>query len=86
MQNARYLTSFNPLGRTIWYLPLSFARFARYQAFDADFDPEELSEAREWHTKFDMNSLPPGATSYSRSSGPGGQHVNKFVGIVTRSR
>jgi hypothetical protein len=52
-------------------------RFAKFQAHDAGFDPEELSEARRWHQTFEERLLPPGETSFSRSSGPGGQHVNK---------
>lgn len=54
-------------------------RFARFSAFDASFDQEELSEARQWRDKVNADSLPKGATVYARSSGPGGQHVNKFV-------
>lgn len=56
-----------------------FLRGARYQAFDADFDPKELDEARAWHKSFNHDSLPKGQTSFARSSGPGGQHVNKYV-------
>ncbi|GAB1317556.1 Putative translation release factor [Madurella fahalii] len=52
-------------------------RFLRHQAFDASFDQDELAEARKWHESFRINSLPLGSTSFSRSSGPGGQHVNK---------
>lgn len=54
-------------------------RSVRHQAFDASFDQEQLAEARKWHQSFQPNSLPEGNTSFSRSSGPGGQHVNKFV-------
>ncbi|KAK4192200.1 hypothetical protein QBC35DRAFT_243259 [Podospora australis] len=58
-------------------LSASFPRFARHQAYDAAFDEEELSEARKWRHSFRLESLPEGNTSFSRSSGPGGQHVNK---------
>ncbi len=60
---------------------LSFQRIAsvQHQAFDVSFDQEQLVEARKWHQSFNMGSLPQGNTSFSRSSGPGGQHVNKFV-------
>lgn len=54
-------------------------RFARYQAFDASFDPDELAEARRWRQAFSEDSLPKGTTIFARSSGPGGQHVNKSV-------
>ncbi|KAI1290572.1 hypothetical protein F5Y03DRAFT_401171 [Xylaria venustula] len=52
-------------------------RNVRYQAHDALFDQDDLEEARRWYASFDKDSLPKGQTSYSRSSGPGGQHVNK---------
>lgn len=60
-------------------LPLHLTRLARYQAYESSFDRDELSEARAWYETFDQSRLPKGATSYSRSSGPGGQHVNKSV-------
>lgn len=58
--------------------PLVFSRAARNQAFDADFDQDELAEARKWYSSFNGDDLPKGQTSYARSSGPGGQHVNKY--------
>ncbi|OTA80584.1 hypothetical protein M434DRAFT_223772 [Hypoxylon sp. CO27-5] len=64
--SARYL------GASIW-----FVRPVQHQAYEAFFDQDDLAEARRWHTSFNENSLPRGQTSYSRSSGPGGQHVNK---------
>lgn len=64
---------------TLSLRPLIFVRSARNQAFDATFDPDDLAEARKWHSSFDENELPKGQTSYSRSGGPGGQHVNKLV-------
>jgi len=41
----------------------------------------DISEARKWLMQFNENSLPPniGDVTYSRSSGPGGQNVNKYV-------
>ncbi len=54
-------------------------RSVKHQAFDASFDPEQLAEARTWRRSFQLSSLPEGSTSFSRSSGPGGQHVNKCV-------
>ncbi|KAL2268375.1 hypothetical protein VTJ83DRAFT_3221 [Remersonia thermophila] len=59
-----------------WLLQL-VRRSVRHQAFEASFDPEQLAEARKWHRSFNISSLPEGTTSFSRSSGPGGQHVNK---------
>ncbi|KAJ9428573.1 hypothetical protein QL093DRAFT_2571342 [Fusarium oxysporum] len=52
-------------------------RFKRYQAFDTGLDQEALSEARSWFQSFSPTQLPKGNTTYARSSGPGGQHVNK---------
>ncbi|KAH6653171.1 hypothetical protein BKA67DRAFT_310489 [Truncatella angustata] len=57
--------------------PLVHVGSIRNQAFDAAFDQDDLAEARKWHTSFDEHDLPKGQTSFSRSSGPGGQHVNK---------
>lgn len=54
-------------------------RLKQHKAFDADFDKKLLEEARKWKEKFTINQLPQGQTTYARSSGPGGQHVNKFV-------
>lgn len=56
-------------------------RFKRYQAFDAEFDKDALAEARSWFQSFTPTQLPKGNTTYARSSGPGGQHVNKYVEI-----
>lgn len=49
----------------------------RYSAFDSGLDPEELQAARKWRKTFAQDALPKGNTTFSRSSGPGGQHVNK---------
>lgn len=57
--------------------PLTTARFKRYEAYDAQFDNDALEEARQWFRSFDAGLLPKGSTTYARSSGPGGQHVNK---------
>lgn len=57
-------------------------RSIRFQAHDAFLDQDDLEEARKWHASFKEDSLPKGHVSYSRSSGPGGQHVNKYVPIV----
>lgn len=54
-------------------------RSKRYEAFDANLDKDALDEARKWHSSFDPARLPAGSTTFARSSGPGGQHVNKLV-------
>lgn len=80
------------LSRTTWRSwPAPFQqrptlRALRYQAFDSAFDREDLDEARKWHDSFRLSSIPKGSTSYSRSSGPGGQHVNKYVIRLHRAR
>ncbi|KAH6990520.1 hypothetical protein BKA56DRAFT_667083 [Ilyonectria sp. MPI-CAGE-AT-0026] len=53
------------------------ARFKRYQAYEAELDKDALAEARAWYRSFSPAQLPKGNTTYARSSGPGGQHVNK---------
>lgn len=60
-------------------LPRAVVRTARYQAFDSGLDPEEVSAARSWYQTFQQANLPSGKTVYSRSSGAGGQHVNKYT-------
>lgn len=52
----------------------------RYDAYGAELDAEQLEEARKWNANFDPSLLPKGITTYARSSGPGGQHVNKYDG------
>ncbi|KAK4232017.1 hypothetical protein QBC38DRAFT_506406 [Podospora fimiseda] len=58
-------------------------RFVNHQAFDAAFDQDQLAKARKWRQSFQIDNLPEGSTSYSRSSGPGGQHVNKTESKAT---
>ncbi|KAK4100387.1 hypothetical protein N658DRAFT_497379 [Parathielavia hyrcaniae] len=65
-----------------WTVP-ALQRSVRHQAFDASFDQDQLAEARKWHQSFQVGSLPEGNTSFSRSSGPGGQHVNKETKATT---
>lgn len=51
-----------------------------YTILSSKFSPEEISQARSWLDSLSSNSLPPPSSfliSYSRSSGPGGQNVNK---------
>ncbi|KAI0424347.1 hypothetical protein F5Y09DRAFT_143255 [Xylaria sp. FL1042] len=63
--------------------PLVHLRKVRHQAHDLLFDPDDLEEARKWHASFNKDSLPKAQTTYSRSSGPGGQHVNKTESKAT---
>ncbi|CAK7222253.1 hypothetical protein SBRCBS47491_004803 [Sporothrix bragantina] len=66
-----------PLPGTTATVPQRAANGGRYSAFDSGFDPDELKAARQWRQSFTQDALPKGNTTYSRSSGPGGQHVNK---------
>ncbi len=59
-------------------------RYKRYSAFEADLDKDALTVARKWHASFEPSQLPTGSTTYARSSGPGGQHVNKCVSTLRR--
>ena len=46
-----------------------------------DADEAELDAARKWLANLDTDTIPRsiGDVSFSRSSGPGGQNVNKYV-------
>jgi hypothetical protein len=48
----------------------------------------DVSAARKWLAELHEASLPSsiGEVSYSRSSGPGGQNVNKFVSSLVSTR
>lgn len=43
-------------------------------------DDEDHREARTWLARFNVNTIPKniGEITFSRSSGPGGQNVNKY--------
>jgi peptidyl-tRNA hydrolase ICT1 len=76
LQIVKRVTATSPLR------PISgsvITRYKRYEAFDAHLDQGELAEARAWYQSFEASQLPKGNTTYARSSGPGGQHVNKYV-------
>jgi len=49
------------------------------------YSPSDLSEARSWLSRFAPTSIPPAIChfSFSRSSGPGGQNVNKMSSKAT---
>ncbi|KAL2210841.1 hypothetical protein CC79DRAFT_1366221 [Sarocladium strictum] len=52
-------------------------RLKRFEAFGSQLDQDALHQARTWFRQFNASQLPKGSTTFSRSSGPGGQHVNK---------
>lgn len=58
--------------------PIVTTRPKRYEAFDAHLDKDALAETRAWFAKFEDSQLPKGSTTFARSSGAGGQHVNKY--------
>ncbi|KAI6370462.1 hypothetical protein MCOR25_004200 [Pyricularia grisea] len=63
--------------------PLVLKRPFRRGANNVELDPIALNEARDWKKSATVNILPLGQTVYSRSSGPGGQHVNKTESKAT---
>jgi peptidyl-tRNA hydrolase ICT1 len=69
---CRHLVSPGPL-----YAPIAPSRSKRYEAFGSELDQDALAAARSWYQTFTEAQLPSGSTTYARSSGPGGQHVNK---------
>ena len=73
------------LSGTAAAVPHRAASGGRYAAFDSGFDPDDLQAARQWRQSFTQDALPRGNTTYSRSSGPGGQHVNKTETKATTS-
>lgn len=64
--------------------PLRFSVSKRAFGTDSKPDEEELKKAREWLKDFSTSSIPRdiGSMTYSRSSGPGGQNVNKYVDAI----
>ncbi|CZT20175.1 related to peptidyl-tRNA hydrolase domain protein [Ramularia collo-cygni] len=67
---------------TSWSAPASRS-FAANRSSDADED--ELKAARQWLSNLDLNTIPRELcdVSFSRSSGPGGQNVNKVSSKTT---
>ena len=59
---------------------------ARFYAIKrgGDTDEEEVAAARRWLANFDPETLPRSIcdVSFSRSSGPGGQNVNKYAMLI----
>ncbi|KAL1303140.1 hypothetical protein AAFC00_006572 [Neodothiora populina] len=59
--------------------------YASRPAVTNDVNEEELDEARKWLSRFDAETIPRSLcdVSFSRSSGPGGQNVNKVNSKAT---
>ena len=58
-----------------------FVQHCLYQTSSLQATEADVNAARKWVAELHETSLPSniGDVSYSRSSGPGGQNVNKFV-------
>ncbi|KAF9460362.1 hypothetical protein BDZ94DRAFT_1300001 [Collybia nuda] len=87
-RNLRLSTPHTRLGRLGHvFIPahLQLARYAHGHSLSAAprivalVTPEDTAQARSWVSKFKEETIPRGSVelSFSRSSGPGGQHVNK---------
>ena len=61
-------------------LPQRTLASRRAAALGDDHEDEELTAARTWLAKLDAQTIPRHLcdVSFSRSGGPGGQHVNKY--------
>lgn len=55
--------------------------FASSARGNATASEEDIAAARRWLTKYNAETIPKsiGEVDFSRSSGPGGQNVNKYV-------
>lgn len=64
--------------RHVSIVPFSLVAFSRQYTVKRG-DEAELQAARQWLSKLDPETIPKGIceVSFSRSSGPGGQNVNK---------
>lgn len=62
-------------------LLLSAVPRVRFASSDQSPSPEELRAARKWLAQLHAETIPKsiGELSFSRSSGPGGQNVNKYA-------
>src|SRR5271170_6545510 len=77
--------------REAFLLATSFNRCSKkclHQTANLRATESDVSAARKWLAELHEASLPSsiGEVSYSRSSGPGGQNVNKFVSSLASAR
>lgn len=75
------LRALNPASRVALTTRLRLpVRFASGRS-TGEASPEELQEARKWLAQLHAETIPKsiGELSFSRSSGPGGQNVNKYA-------
>ncbi|KAF9638216.1 putative peptidyl-trna hydrolase domain-containing protein [Lasiodiplodia theobromae] len=72
-----------PMRRPV--LQILHARLLASRRTAAAASEEDLAAARKWLQKLDSETIPPsiGDVSFSRSSGPGGQNVNKVSSKAT---
>lgn len=65
--------------------PFPTRSFASRRAANTDDQDEDLAAARTWLANLNTRTMPRHLCeiSFSRSGGPGGQHVNKYVCALT---
>ncbi len=77
-----------PIIATCWSVNNNVTSGLRHMVFRPDqhegIDENDMTEAREWLANFNSNTIPKNICdiSFSRSSGPGGQNVNKLVELL----
>ena len=62
-------------------LPPCLRHYSARRGAGSDADEADITTARQWLARLDPDTIPRSICdiSFSRSSGPGGQNVNKFV-------
>jgi hypothetical protein len=75
----RLLSRAHPLTTTSYIVPQQFPRTYATKRGPADYTEEDLSAARKWLANLNPDTIPRSlcGITFSRSSGPGGQNVNK---------
>jgi hypothetical protein len=80
--------------RTLYFRPLYFRPFSRpllciqnskaYSSRTTNDDEADLDAARQWFSSFNKSTIPASIakTTFSRSSGAGGQKVNKYLSLT----
>ena len=75
------------LAQAAWRHCKDHRRNRFYITAQTEFTEEDHEAARVWLQDLDENTIPGklGEVTYSRSSGPGGQNVNKWVASIIAS-
>lgn len=68
--------------------PIYVRHFATSRTASNNASEEDIQVARKWFKDFHAETIPKsvGELSFSRSSGPGGQNVNKYDDYIFRPR